>query len=190
MSDDHPGSQRHSLGTEGTGPLDNRIPFEELPSGSPPIRVIGFGNELRGDDAVGLVIARRLRDLVPDRAEVIELEGGGVELLDAMVGVRMVVIVDAVRSGQLPGTIHRVDASVDPIGPAFLPQSSHAVGVVEAIELAKALGVLPATVILYGVEIASTEYGQPLSQPITQVLEEVIGLILRDIEQQPCTNSI
>lgn len=190
MSDETRERQPKNLGAEDVGPRDVRTLSGGHPAGLSSIRVIGLGNEMRGDDAVGLVIAKQLRDRVGDRAEVIELEGGGVALLDAMIGAQVVVIVDAMHSGRPPGTIHRFDVSVDPIAPVLRPQSSHAVGVVETIELAKALGVLPAKVILYGVEITGTEYGQPLSQSLTQVLDDVIGLILREIEKQPCMNSI
>lgn len=190
MSDDDQGWQPEQRETEGAAPRAVRAICGGHPRSSAAIRVIGLGNEMRGDDAVGLVIAKRLRDRGGDRAEVIELEGGGVALLDAMLGAQMVVIIDAMQSGRPPGTIHRFDARVDPIAPVFLPRSSHAVGVAEVIELAKALGLLQAKVILYGIEIASAEHGQPLSQPVKQILDDVIRLILRDIEQQQCTNSI
>ena len=62
-------------------------------------------------------------------------------------------IVDAIRSGAPPGTVHRVDASQAPVPERLRSSSStHAIGVAEAIELARALGRLPAQVVLYGVE--------------------------------------
>lgn len=154
------------------------------------IRIIGLGNEFRGDDAVGLLAARRLHGMIGDRAEVIEADRVGVELLDMMKGARVALLIDAARSGQAPGAIHQLDASAGPIASELFPRSTHAVGVAEALELARALGLLPAKVIVYAIEAAETEVGQPLSPPVEQALNEVIQLVLREAEVSACTNFI
>ena len=46
-----------------------------------PVRIIGVGNLFRGDDAAGVLAARRLKALVGDRAEVIEAELAGLDVL-------------------------------------------------------------------------------------------------------------
>jgi hydrogenase maturation protease len=99
-----------------------------------------------------------------------------------MKGAHSVMLIDAVRSGQAPGTIHRLDASAGPIGSQMFPRSSHALGTVDAIELARAMGVLPATVIVYGVEVGNTEVGQPLSPPAATALDQVVDQIVQDCE--------
>ena len=149
---------------------------------SSAIRIIGLGNGMRGDDAVGLLAARRIRQEVGDRVEVIEAEMAGVDILDLMEGARMVILIDAARSGQAPGTVHRLDASAGPIGGQMFPRSSHAIGVSEAIELARAMDVLPATVIVYGVEVGNTEIGQPLSPSVAMALDQVVDRIVQDCE--------
>jgi hydrogenase maturation protease len=148
------------------------------------IRIIGLGNAMRGDDAVGLLAARRLRQAVSDYAEVIEAEMAGVDLIELMTDARFVILIDAVRSGQVPGTIHRYDASTGPIGGQVFPQSSHAFGTVDALELARTLGALPATVIVYGIEAGDTEVGQPLSPPVAKALDEVLDRIVQDCESR------
>lgn len=146
------------------------------------IRIIGLGNLMRGDDAVGLIAARRLRQEMDDRAEVIEAGMAGVDLIELMKGASVVILVDAVRSGKAPGSVHRLDASVSPIGGQVFPRSSHAIGVSEAIELARAMGVLPPTVIVYGVEIGKTEVGQPLSPPLSEALDHVVKRIIQECD--------
>ncbi len=146
------------------------------------IRIIGLGNGMRGDDAVGLLAARRLRQEVGDRVEVIEAEMAGVDLIELMKGTRSLLLIDAARSGQAPGTIHRLDASAGPIGGQIFPRSSHALGTVDALELARAMGVLPATVIVYGVEVENTEAGVPLSPAVVKVLEQLVDQVLQDCE--------
>ena len=154
------------------------------------IRIIGLGNEFRGDDAVGLLAVRRLRGMVSDCTEVIEAAMAGVDLLELMKGAPVVLLIDAVRSGQSPGTIHRLDASSSPLAPELFPRSTHAIGVADALELARALGVLPPTVIVYGVEAADMEMGHPLSPPVDHALHDVVQLVLREIQQPVCMNSI
>ena len=147
------------------------------------IRIIGLGNGMRGDDAVGLLAARRLRQEVGDRVEVIEAEMAGVDILDLMEGARMVILIDAARSGQAPG--HRSIDSMPrpgPIGAQIFPRSSHAFGPIDALELARAMGVLPATIIVYGVEAGNTETGQLLSAPVAKALDEVVAAVVQECE--------
>lgn len=146
------------------------------------IRIIGLGNLMRGDDAVGLMAARRLREEVGDRAEVIEAEMAGVDIVELMKGARVAILIDAVRSGQSPGIVHRLDASVSSIGGRIFPRSSHAIGVSEAIELARVLDVLPETVIVYGIEVGNTEAGRPLSPPVAKSLDDVVDRIVQECE--------
>jgi hydrogenase maturation protease len=146
------------------------------------IRIIGLGNVMRGDDAAGLLAARRLRQVVDDRVGVIEAEMAGVDLVELMKGARLAILIDAARSGQRPGTVHRLDASAGPVGVGMFPSSSHALGISEALELARVMGVLPETVIVYGIEVENTEAGHPLSPPVANALNVVVGRIVQECE--------
>ncbi|MFI5005621.1 MAG: hydrogenase maturation protease [Solirubrobacterales bacterium] len=142
--------------------------------------VIGVGNALRGDDAAGLHVARRLRaDPRSAGIEVRELEGEALALLDIWEGADAAVIVDAVSSGAPPGTIHRMEAEAEPL-PSTLrgSTSTHALGLREAIELARALHRLPAHVVIYGVEGRDFEAGTELSTEVEAVLGELAGVVL------------
>jgi hydrogenase maturation protease len=163
---------------------------------------IGVGNELRHDDAAGLEVARRVRSLasalpVAEATEsvggavaragageiaVLEHEGEPLGLLELWDGARAAVLVDAVRSGATPGTIHRVDVSREPI-PALLRGSSstHAVGVGEAIELARALDRLPQRVVVYGVEGLCFDAGSGLSADVEGVIDSLAEAVLREV---------
>ena len=78
------------------------------------MRVIGIGNPLRGDDAIGLLVARRVRELADPEVEVMELEGEPARLIDAWQGAGLAVVVDAVNSGAPEGTVMRFDADRRP----------------------------------------------------------------------------
>ena len=155
-----------------------------------PLRIIGIGNPLRGDDAVGLVAARRIRERLDHRTQVFEADRPGVEILELMQGARAVILIDAARSGRTPGTIHRFDASVGPISPMVLAHSSHALGAGDALELARALGILPPIVIVFGIEAHDTECGPPLSLPVTRALDEVVERVVQESEALLCLSSM
>jgi hydrogenase maturation protease len=132
-----------------------------------PVVVIGVGNGIRGDDAAGLEVVRRLADLNGKRGiDVLAHEGDGMTLLELWEGADAVVLVDSVRSGAVPGTIVRIDAGVAPLPAQLHGTSSHATSVAQAIELARTLGRLPATVVVYGIEGTAYEPGSALSEPV------------------------
>jgi hydrogenase maturation protease len=138
------------------------------------VLVIGVGNDLRGDDGVGLELARRLvARQPPSTIAVVAHRGEAVSTIELWRDSRAVIIVDAMRSGAPPGTILRLDASSAPIAWPRQGSSSHAIGLAGAIELSRALGTLPARVIVYGIEGARFEAGAALSAPVTGALDRL-----------------
>jgi hydrogenase maturation protease len=134
---------------------------------------IGIGNPLRGDDAAGLLAARSLRQRGADGAEVHELEGEPVDLIEAWEGADLVLVADAVASGGEPGEVHRIDAGAGPLPAALADPSTHALGVADAVELARALERLPRRLIVYGIEGASFEPGAERSAAVLAAVERV-----------------
>ena len=128
--------------------------------------IIGLGNEFRHDDAVGLIAARRLHG--------IEHEGDVGDLISRWEGLERVILIDAVSSGGTPGTIHRLDVSVSRVPPELFKNSTHALGLADAIELSRALGTLPREVVIYGIEVRDTTAGIGLSPEVTKALEALI----------------
>ena len=61
--------------------------------------VIGLGNDYRHDDAVGRVVARRLKAIEGDDVRVVEESGEGAALIEAWKGADFVILIDAVHSG-------------------------------------------------------------------------------------------
>jgi len=148
------------------------------------VLVIGVGNRLRADDGAGLEAVRRVRDRAPvDWLEVRELRGDPTELLDVWLGREAVVLVDTMRSGATPGTIVRLDASHEPL-PALERRglsSTHATGLADTIELARALGRLPARVIVYAVEGRRYDAGAGLSREIAAMVPTLAERVLREV---------
>lgn len=132
---------------------------------APPL-VVGIGNPDRGDDAIGLRVARRLRERVPKTIEVVETDGEPTRLLDLLAERTEVWLIDAAVSGAEPGTIRRFDAAAGPLPVRLGGPSSHGLGAAEAIELARTLAALPSCCLVFTIEGAAFETGGPLSPEV------------------------
>lgn len=144
-------------------------------------RVIGLGNSFRGDDAVGLHVARRVKALLGPESDVVEAEMLGADVLELMKDRKQVILVDGAQSGKPAGRVQRWDVSrrAPPQNP--FPHSSHAINAWDAIELARALGELPPRVIVYAVEVGRVEAGAELSQPVARAVEAAAQAIVREV---------
>lgn len=132
--------------------------------------VIGIGNTDRGDDGAGLLAVRQVRGVAT--AEVDDCA----RLIDAWTGVGEVVVIDAMRSGGTPGTIRRYDAGEESLPTKAFP-STHAFGLGDAIELARALGKLPQRLAVFGIEAVSFTHGSPVTDEVNRALDEVVGRV-------------
>jgi hydrogenase maturation protease len=143
--------------------------------------VIGIGNPLRGDDAIGLLVARRVRELAADpKVEVVELEGEPARLIDAWHGAGLAVVVDAVRSDAPEGAVMRFDATADPLPSSVSASSTHALGLGEAIEIARALDRLPERLVVFGVGGTRFEAGSDLSPQVAAAVQAVAEAVLQE----------
>ena len=151
-----------------------------MPEPAQPVVLVGVGNELRGDDGVGLELAR----LVAARADprllaVREQAGEALGLIEQLAPFRAAVLVDALRSGAPPGSSLRLDLSAAPMPRELRSSTStHALSVSDAVELARALQRLPATVILYAVEGECFSAGSALSQAVRRALPVLTETLL------------
>lgn len=139
--------------------------------------VIGIGHAFRGDDAIGPLVAERIAAMALAGITAIAHHGEGTDLMERWAGHDKVVIVDATASKAEPGTIRRWNPIEKRLPAQLFPKGSHVFGLVEAIELARTLGRLPAEMVVIGVEGADFTMGQPLSPGIS--VERVVETVLR-----------
>ncbi len=147
-----------------------------------PVVVIGVGNVYGGDDAAGVLAAEQIRDGAPGiDVRICELEPS--RLVDAWSGAGTVYVVDAVSSGAPPGTVHRFDAANGRLPtPIFGGTSStHALGVADAVELARVLGRLPERTVIFGIEGATFDAGAPVTPAVADAAAVVAQAILEEV---------
>jgi hydrogenase maturation protease len=141
--------------------------------------VIGVGNDFRGDDAAGLLAARRLYACRGVRT--VEHTKDGLSLMEHWRPTDRVVVVDALCSGHAPGTVFRFEATEGPVPGDAGWVSSHSPGVAEGIETARILGRLPASLTVYGIEAAQLDPGADVTPAVAGAVEEVALAILDEI---------
>jgi hydrogenase maturation protease len=146
------------------------------------MRIIGCGNRERGDDAAGVLVAERLRELGVESADVEAktCRGEATEVMDAWGAEDHVIVVDAVVTGASAGTVHRWDGEV-PRGNGGTSASTHGLGVGEAIQLAKALGRSPKSLRVYGIEGKQFDRGCEISFEVKRAVESVAQQISAEI---------
>ncbi|HEY80034.1 MAG TPA: hydrogenase maturation protease [Caldilineae bacterium] len=154
--------------------MDTPKPFSLL--------ILGIGNAWASDDGVGPEVVRRVqawwngleRNATGEVGFVIMAQPD-LSLIDLMADCDQLIIVDGVMSGAKPGTWHRQVWRAGMLGEKGLARaSSHGFGVKELLEMAEALGTLPARVELWGIEIALIAPGQGLSPEVAGAVDDVV----------------
>ena len=145
------------------------------------ILVLGLGNDILCDDAIGLRVVREVRRrLQPDEPiDAQETEEMGLCLLDYISGYRALVLVDSIQRGTIPpGSVHEVQA--DDL--ESLPGSSpHFLGVGETLALGRELGLpMPERIRIFAIEVEqphllSTEMTAPLQSALPDLARRVLG---------------
>lgn len=148
------------------------------------IKIIGIGNPYRRDDAAGLVAVQQIRGLGLSGIDFEEASGEGVDLMDRWAGCERVILIDAVRSNAIAGTLHKLDASRRPIPQRFFSYSTHAFSLAEAVELARQLGRLPADLLIFGIEGEDFSAGEGLTPRVERAVGELVKAILTLVSQR------
>ena len=152
------------------------------------IAVIGLGQSLRGDDAVGLEAVRQWQEKFPETASRPEIrietsELPGLALLDLLDGCEAAILIDALQSSASPGTIRCL--SPEKLS-AFETdsKSAHGWGVTETLRLGQKLNpsLKKLHIQLIGVEADQFQMGAGLSQQIQQALPQACEAIQTAVE--------
>lgn len=150
------------------------------------IVIIGMGNPLLSDDGVGIAVAHAVAERLVNRnihLTVTELHTGGIRLMEAMAGFKRAVVVDAMLSGAIPGTLKHFDPQ------DFVTTkntfSSHDTDFATAYELGLMAGIqLPEQVSFWGIEAREYDlFGERFSDEVAAALPEAVRRIAEEISE-------
>jgi hydrogenase maturation protease len=157
------------------------------------VLVAGLGNPDRGDDGVGVFVAKKLRGRLPCDIAKVVLIRDPLCLIDDLADYDALVCVDAAAPLGTPGRIVRMDLAEDdlPHDPTLV--SSHAFGLAPAIELARVLLVAPRDMIVYAIEGSCFDAGAALTSRVAAAAAEAADCIVAEVDalrQSSCKSEV
>jgi len=147
--------------------------------------VLGLGNPIVSDDSVGLRVAAELRSHLAGNPEIEVDEDywGGLRLMERMIGYDRAVVIDAIQTGALPGTIHRL--RTDDL-PTQRSTSAHDASLPTALALGRQAGVhLPPdeAVVLVAIEVADIlNFGEQLTPEVEAAIPPAVTLVMEILQ--------
>lgn len=162
-------------------PHANGAPDE---SPAPRVAVLGLGNVLMGDDAIGPYVMRVLqaRYEFPPEVLVQDLGTPGWDLTPHIAGVDRLVFVDTVGSTSPPGTVKRYRRDEILRNPPPQRVSPHDPGLKETLLTLEFAGRAPREVLLVGVVPVDTEMRVGLREPVRAAVDTVVADVIAELE--------
>jgi len=136
---------------------------------------IGVGHPFRRDDAVGPWLAERLAQA---GCRALAHTGDGADLVGCFGMATDILIADTTQSGAPPGHIRLIDARAAPLPDRTFRNSTHELGLAFAIETARALGLLPRSLWVLGIEGQDFGFGETLSPAVARAAEARVDWLL------------
>jgi hydrogenase maturation protease len=149
------------------------------------IIVLGVGNQILGDDGVGVHVVKELKKQIQNPDIIIdEAITGGMNLLDLILGYEKAIIIDAVKDEKGEnGEVKRIPLSEFSTMHSCNP---HDVSLVEAIKMARKLGEnrIPKEIIVIGIMMNQIpcEFGEKLSKSVVLAVPKAVEMTLSEIE--------
>lgn len=155
------------------------------------IVLIGLGNAMRGDDGVGLWVARQIQARHWSIVRALPLGfPDPLDLAQAWAGASIAWLVDAVVATAPPGAIRRIPwerLATDPRAPRF---SSHGLPLPEAVAIARMQGDPPQRIILYGIVGQDFGYGERLTPAVERGAHRLLQRLERMLLRIRCEGEI
>lgn len=150
--------------------------------------ILGIGNPILTDDALGLLITRRLyRDLpgrYRDSLDFIEENTCGINLLDSIAGYTGVCFIDSfISESHAPGTCLDFDLNSREIRRYHRFFKSHGLGLADLWELGRKLGLaIPGECLILGIVAGDLEhFGEGLSAELSEMFDDIMKVVIRKI---------
>lgn len=143
--------------------------------------VLGIGNLLMKDDGIGVHAIQALEGHLPKDVQLVDGGTAGCDLLPYMTGAEKVVIIDAIKGGDEPGTIYRL--TPQDCGEQSLEDtlSLHDLGIMVVLQDLALLEENTPSVVVIGVEPKEIDWGMELTPEVERSLPRVLELVKNEI---------
>ncbi len=139
------------------------------------ILILGLGNELLGDEGVGVHGVRLLQELkLPADTKVLEIGTGILDALPELGQAERIIVLDAMKAGGPPGTVYKIP--LDHCSGSTCIASMHGFDIFRVMALTEYSEVPP--VMVFGVEPKAIEWSMTLSPQVAECLPSLIDAVL------------
>jgi hydrogenase maturation protease len=146
--------------------------------------VIGIGNILMADEGAGVEALGLLEKRgCPDFVELVDAGTAFFAIVPDLKEFEKLIILDAARGGQAPGTVYRFELDDVRDGEELL--SLHDIGVVDALRMERLVGKVPEDIVFFGIEPEKVELSMGLSPCIENRLDYFVDRVLEELESGP-----
>ena len=152
------------------------------------ILVLGLGNVLMNDDALGVLTVQRLQQeyRFPDGVKVIDGGTLGLDLLPFIEDADQLLVIDALEMEAEPGSVFRLEGEEVPR--AFASKLSvHQMGLQDLLAVADLQGYAPRELVFWGVQPQSIEMKMELSPPVAAAMDELLRSVVDELERWGAT---
>jgi len=150
---------------------------------APRTLILGVGSSILADDAVGIVVARRLGERLGTRddVDVAVNEEAGFSLLEDSLGYDRLVVIDSVLAGGEPGTVERLGLS--DLGRTIHANSPHGLNLATVMEFGRRQGLdVPKEVVIYAIAIADAlAFGEELTPALAARVDGIVAAIAAEV---------
>jgi hydrogenase maturation protease len=151
-----------------------------------PVRILGVGNVLMGDDGFGPYVARTLeaRYELPEPAQVEDVGTPGLDFTPYLDGAGMIIVLDTVTGDEPPGTVKTYDRDQLLSTPPPDRTNPHQPGLREAMMAAEFTDSGPDEILVVGVVPASLDTGTDLSRVVRDAVDPAIEAVVAALERR------
>ena len=147
---------------------------------SEKIVILGLGNILLKDEGVGVHVAEEIsgRNL-PENVDVVDGGTASLDILLSMKDVKKLIIIDALKGGEPPGTVYRLYPG-DLLNTSESKLSLHQINLVDALSIIEKMGNAPKETVIIGVEPKEIDWGLEVTPDIKQKIPEITDIVLEE----------
>lgn len=145
--------------------------------------VLGVGNLILADEGVGVrVVEAIMRDYrMPEGVALIDGGTSGMELLEELSHLDLLIVVDAIAAGKAPGTLVTLrDEEV----PVFFRRnlSPHAIGLSDVLASLEFMEATPRETVIIGVQPVSMELSTELTSEIAALVPNLVDQVIEELK--------
>jgi len=146
------------------------------------ILVLGLGNLVMTDDALGVRVVEALGKRFKFPEHVCLLDGGtlGLDLLPRLEGIDKLLVIDALEMDATPGAVFRIIG--EDVPRAFANKLSvHQMGLQDLLAVAELQGHLPPELVVWGAQAESIEMGTELTKVMVSALDKIVDAVVQEL---------